>query len=170
MDQFPPRKGQTTRNEKQVYSLGVWRRYSSEPFITQQTQNKYSRQWISDNQQVIDIINSLFKENFPELYHRCNSQSIPERLLGAFTTAYINCDFAVSSHRDKFDLKDGYCFVTTFGNYTGGALNLETINETIELNPGDVIAFKSQDITHSVAHYIGERYSFVLFNDRLSIN
>jgi len=73
----------------------------------------------------------------------------------------INC--AQAQHKDELDYRAGFCWVTTFGTYTGGSLYFSELNIEFNIQPGDLIAFKSYLLRHGVQPYNGQRHSLVLF-------
>ena len=48
-----------------------------------------------------------------------------------------------------------------FGNFTGGELCFPTIGLKVKMEPGDLVAFDSFNMPHSVAEHEDERYSLV---------
>lgn len=158
--------------EGRCYHFGVWRKYTDNPKCTIDTVAKNGNllehfdEWWQTNKVVFDRVNQIFKEHFPLLFAWYDSLSklLPHKLFGAFATCVLNVDFAVWSHKDPHDCKNGYCFVLEFGDFTGGDLVLEDLKINIECSPGDLVVFPSHLLYHKVENYEGWRSSLVFLS------
>jgi hypothetical protein len=84
---------------------------------------------------------------------------------GVWSTCALNINFACARHHDSKDFRGGFCWVIPFGTFTsGGELVFEDMKLLFDMAPGNVVAFRSFDIYHSVKEYSGGvRNSLVLF-------
>jgi predicted 2-oxoglutarate/Fe(II)-dependent dioxygenase YbiX len=70
------------------------------------------------------------------------------------------------THIDECDYRSGFCWVVAFGSFIGGNLKLDDLCIEFTMGVGLLIAFKSNEIWHSVRPVTsGYRYSIVLFTD-----
>lgn len=81
-----------------------------------------------------------------------------------FTKLVVNLGAQTEGHTDPKD--DGLCVVIPFGNWEGGELCLYHPGVALELEPGDVVAFPSDRISHFNLEMSGLRGSLVLATDR----
>lgn len=81
-----------------------------------------------------------------------------------FLGCVINFNVATRAHRDPKDKK--YCLVLPIGEYTGGELCLVEPGLVLDVNQGDIVVFRSSEITHFNLHFSGLRASMVLQTDR----
>ena len=81
-----------------------------------------------------------------------------------FSSLVLNINVMTSGHRDGQDLKA--CLVMAIGDHEGGELCLMEPGLVIPLRSGDLIIFRSCDVTHFNLHYKGFRASMVLHSDR----
>lgn len=86
---------------------------------------------------------------------------------GAFSSVALNVNYPVAPHYDENDYSPLMCWVIPFGDFTGGELVLhEGIDQQFVVEPGDLIAFRSDLLQHSVCPFNGTRNSVVLFTCR----
>jgi hypothetical protein len=87
--------------------------------------------------------------------------------LGVWTTCSINFNWGeIHPHKDQGDYKHGFCFAIPYGEFTGGALYFPDLKITINMKPGMVVAFKSEELLHEVLKYEGQWYSVILFTSQ----
>jgi hypothetical protein len=87
-----------------------------------------------------------------------------ESVARPFTAIVINVNACSKGHRDRQDLD--FCLVIPIGTFTGGALVLMETGLVLYLRQGDIVIFRSGDITHLNLHYQGKRSSIVLHSDK----
>lgn len=76
----------------------------------------------------------------------------------------ININCLTCCHRDKCDCSS--CIVIPFGvDIEGGELVLEETGQIFRMQAGDILIFKSMDLTHFNLHYSGIRGSIVIHTD-----
>lgn len=76
----------------------------------------------------------------------------------------INLNVTTSFHRDPQD--QDICMVLVISDCQGGELCLYEPGLVVELRCGDMIIFKSVNISHFNLHFKGKRASFVFHSDR----
>ncbi|KAL6074266.1 hypothetical protein QOT17_004295 [Balamuthia mandrillaris] len=148
-----------------TYRFGWALQYSGTPRPIRGTEAAAAQNWLQENRPVFRVVHELLKEHFPELCSilEGNSAFIADNPISPFATVVVNVDFAVEPHRNKNDYKEGLAVVIPLGDFTGGQLFFPEINVTVNTQPGDVVAFRSARLTHSVLPYVGTRHSVILF-------
>ena len=131
--------------------------------------------WIADQ---VSIVLSNFgffphlplqvKIRLPEHYQSLvrvfeNVPSHQDLLSYPFTNLIVNLGVQTDAHVDPQD--DDLCLVIPFGNWMGGELCFYELGIALELCPGDVVMFPSNQITHFNLCMEGYRGSFVLCSD-----
>ena len=156
-----------TRSVK-TYHLGFWRAYASHIDWTQDSRSEKAQQWLRDNASLFQLMNTICKEKFPELFlsYECLSKKLPEQPMGVFPTVAVNKG-PCSPHKDEKDYRDGLCFVLPFGDFTGAELAIKEMKIEIQLRPGDLVAFKSHLLTHWNKPMQGTRYSLFFAHDNM---
>jgi len=81
-----------------------------------------------------------------------------------FTNFILNLGAETDGHIDPMD--DGLCAVIPFGNWKGGELCLSQLGLVLQLQPGDVVLFPSNQIAHFNLRMSGQRGSIVLSTDK----
>jgi len=81
-----------------------------------------------------------------------------------FTKLVINVGAQTEGHTDPKD--DGLCVVIPFGDWEGGELCLYHPGVVLGLEPGDVVAFPSDRISHFNLEMSGLHGSLVLATDK----
>ena len=81
-----------------------------------------------------------------------------------FAKLVVNLGAQTEGHTDPKD--NGLCVVIPFGKWEGGELCLYQPGVVLELEPGDVVAFPSDRITHFNLEMSGLRGSLVMATDR----
>ena len=81
-----------------------------------------------------------------------------------FTNFILNLGVETAGHIDSMD--DGLCAVIPFGNWLGGELCLSQLGLVLQLQPGDVVLFPSDQIAHFNLQMSGLRGSIVLSTDK----
>jgi len=76
----------------------------------------------------------------------------------------VNIGAQLEPHTDPKD--EGLCVVIPFGSWKGGELCLYDVGIVLELEPGDVVLFPSDRITHFNLEVEGLRGSLVMASDR----
>lgn len=76
----------------------------------------------------------------------------------------ININACCKAHRDRQDLQ--FCLIIPVGTFAGGDLVLMETGLVLGLSQGDIVIFRSCDITHLNLHYQGKRASIVLHSDK----
>lgn len=66
-------------------------------------------------------------------------------------------------HRDKSDSLHGWAVQTVIGTFSGGHLVVPELEIKIQIEPGDILFFKSALLIHFVEEYVGKRSSMVFF-------
>lgn len=162
---LPPEEKYTCRaSPERTHHVGCWRKYQEAVNLTTTTRETAAVTWIQENRDLFTTLASHFKAAFPTLYESYISVGDLPIRLGAWSTCAINFNYGcIKSHKDKHDYRKGLCWVVTCGNYKGGQLHFKDLNLTIEIQPGDIIAFRSYELEHEVLEYTGDRYSIVMF-------
>ena len=151
-----------------VYHLGCWRKYTELPFVTVNTRNRHSQDWILKNRDIFLKLNDLFYQEFPVLLETYwTVENLPARMFGTWASVAINChldeDVGIGLHSDEHDFADGFCWTIPFGNFSEGDLNFPDLNTTVAYKTGDVAVFQSRQ-QHEVKKFRGKRFSLVLFS------
>lgn len=81
-----------------------------------------------------------------------------------FSGLVLNIGVSTQGHRDSKDKR--ICVVMPFGDWKGGELCLFEAGIVLKLHPGDVVIFRSCDITHFNLTFEGLRASLVLHTDK----
>jgi hypothetical protein len=81
-----------------------------------------------------------------------------------FSGFVLNVNVSTIIHRDYGD--EDICLVLVLSNCLGGELCLMEPGVVLKLNTGDVVLFKSAEISHFNLHYTGKRASIVFHTDR----
>ena len=81
-----------------------------------------------------------------------------------FTGFVLNVNVSTRIHRDWGD--EDVCLVLVLSDCSGGELCLKEPGVVLKLNTGDIVIFKSGEISHFNLHYIGKRASLVFHTDR----
>jgi len=82
-----------------------------------------------------------------------------------FGSVVINFNAATRRHQDCRDYEKICLVLVIKRNCTGGDLVLEDLGVVLDLENGDVVIFRSADITHFNMDFKGERASLVLHSD-----
>lgn len=85
--------------------------------------------------------------------------------LEPFTGYVANLNVCTNGHTDPEDAED-ICVLLMASECSGGELVLYELGLVIELRGGDVVEFRSKNLTHFNLHYQGRRLTFVLHSDR----
>src|ERR1700753_2811849 len=72
-----------------------------------------------------------------------------------FSGYVVNVNVATGTHRDPLD--DEICGVFIIGKHKGGELVLYEPGIILELKNGNMVVFRSTDVTHFNLHYTGTR-------------
>lgn len=83
-----------------------------------------------------------------------------------FSGFVLNVNVSTRIHRDWGD--EDICLVLVLSDCSGGELCLKELGVVLKLNTGDVIIFKSAEISHFNLHYSGKRASLVFHTDRMA--
>ena len=128
-----------------------WRKYQAFPHLTSLMKFSSVQDWATKNKPFWDRIEEIFKLNFPTLYTLYNSvANIPMRA-GGFATVAVNFDVGpLKAHRDEGDYQNGICLVAVGGDFTGGEISFPELKMKFDVQPGDVIAFRSYLLLHEV--------------------
>ena len=81
-----------------------------------------------------------------------------------FTGFVLNINVSTRIHRDWGD--EDICLVLVLSDCSGGELCLKEPGVVLKMNTGDIIIFKSAEISHFNLHYAGKRASLVFHTDR----
>ena len=81
-----------------------------------------------------------------------------------FAGIVLDINIITKAHRDGMD--DVICLVIPVGHWTGGELCLHEPGICLELSQGDIVIFRSREITHFNLRYDGYRASIVLHSDK----
>jgi hypothetical protein len=81
-----------------------------------------------------------------------------------FSGFVLNVNVSTRIHRDWGD--EDICLVLVLSDCVGGELCLLEPGVVLKLNTGDIIIFKSADISHFNLHYTGKRASLVFHTDK----
>lgn len=81
-----------------------------------------------------------------------------------FSGFVLNVNVSTRIHRDWGD--EDVCLVLVLSDCSGGELCLKEPGVVLKLNTGDIIIFKSAEISHFNLHYAGKRASLVFHTDR----
>jgi predicted 2-oxoglutarate/Fe(II)-dependent dioxygenase YbiX len=107
---------------------------------------------------------------WPDEYSRLEKEGFADSLPGNMISPVhphagfaINLNVATICHRDEKD--DGSCTLVPFGEFDGGEIVLEEVGLIIKLRPGDILYFRSTDLTHYNLDYKGRRGSLVIHTD-----
>lgn len=83
-----------------------------------------------------------------------------------FGGVVLNFNVVTSCHEDPQD--EGVCLLLILSEGKGGALGLVQPGIRVDLENGDLFAFRSADITHFNLDYQGKRVSMVFHSDRFA--
>jgi hypothetical protein len=87
------------------------------------------------------------------------------RLGNIWTTVAANEAGGVWMHRDDGSEGDApMSAVVTSGNFVGGALVLWELGIRLLMGNGDAVFYSAREVTHSVEHFEGQRYSLALYS------
>ncbi|KIJ12218.1 hypothetical protein PAXINDRAFT_83281 [Paxillus involutus ATCC 200175] len=81
-----------------------------------------------------------------------------------FTSLVININVSTRGHRDVGDRE--FCLVIPIGTFTGGSMVMVETGLVVDLHQGDMVVFRSCDVTHLNLHYKGQRASLVMHTDK----
>jgi predicted 2-oxoglutarate/Fe(II)-dependent dioxygenase YbiX len=81
-----------------------------------------------------------------------------------FSGFVLNMNVCTRIHRDWGD--EDICLVLVLSDCSGGELCLKEPGVVLKLATGDVVLFKSSEISHFNLHYNGKRASLVFHTDR----
>jgi len=81
-----------------------------------------------------------------------------------FLSIAININVATKAHRDSMD--KSICLVLTLSKAQGGGIALHEPGIVVDMENGDIVIFRSSEITHFNLHYTGLRASIVLHSDK----
>lgn len=81
-----------------------------------------------------------------------------------FSGLVINFNNATLGHRDHMD--DRICLVLALPECEGGELVLYEAGIVLKLRLGDMVIFRSADVTHFNLHFVGRRASLVFNSDK----
>jgi hypothetical protein len=81
-----------------------------------------------------------------------------------FSGFVLNVNVSTRIHRDWGD--EDICLVLVLSDCVGGELCLMEPGVVLNLKTGDVVIFKSSEISHFNLHYSGKRASMVFHTDR----
>ncbi|VDC06318.1 unnamed protein product [Peniophora sp. CBMAI 1063] len=84
-----------------------------------------------------------------------------------FASLALNVNGFTRMHRDKGDFM---CLVVPLGDSEGGDLCFKEYGIVLPLKAGDLVFFRSSDITHFNLHYCGKRASLVLHTDHAIVS
>ena len=90
-----------------------------------------------------------------------NCDTSPVHLVSGFV---LNVNVSTHIHRDWGD--EDICLVLVLSDCVGGELCLLEPGVVLKLNTGDIVIFKSADISHFNLHYTGKRASLVFHTDK----
>ena len=90
-----------------------------------------------------------------------NCDVSPVHLFSGFV---VNINVSTRIHRDWGD--EDICLVLVLSDCVGGELCLMEPGVVLKLNTGDVVIFKSSEISHFNLHYFGKRASLVFHTDK----
>lgn len=150
------------RGKHEVVDLGQWNvqgKYSWKQ--TDASTTDEGRELISALEPLTSAVSSIIRQHLPhvaELYEKLDQKF---RMFDLFSYVNLNWTSPPSSHTDDRDFYGGFCAVTTFGQFTGGALNFPHLKLNFNILPGDVILFRSWLLEHGVLPWNGNRKSIV---------
>ena len=107
----------------------------------------------------------LFAEELPDEYAKQVAEIAPAgrmRITPAFSTANCNRDWQTAYHKDKNDLRDGYCGMFALGKYEGGDLVMPRYRLRFNMKRGDLIIMRPHEV-HGNLSFTGERLTCVMF-------
>ncbi|RDX40619.1 hypothetical protein OH76DRAFT_1365962 [Lentinus brumalis] len=120
-------------------------------------------------QELFEWIEKKLRSFFPGLFQKISilastlpgNQDVPAYPFSGFV---LNINVATRVHRDGKDLLA--CLVLPIGNFTGGDLVLYEPGLVLPLRLGDLVFFRSPEISHFNLHFCGVRASLVCHTDR----
>lgn len=83
-----------------------------------------------------------------------------------FSGFVLNVNVSTRIHRDWGD--EDICLVLVLSDCLGGELCLMEPGVVLKLNTGDIVIFKSAEISHFNLHYTGKRASMVFHTDKMA--
>lgn len=81
-----------------------------------------------------------------------------------FSGFVLNINVCTRIHRDWGD--EEICLVLVLSDCSGGELCLQELGVILNLVTGDIVIFKSAEISHFNLHFLGRRASLVFHTDR----
>ncbi|EIN04393.1 hypothetical protein PUNSTDRAFT_138796 [Punctularia strigosozonata HHB-11173 SS5] len=129
----------------------------------------------NETEQLLDDLEPLILEVLRVLEHHLPKECVVQATFakklplhdvtpaGPFTGLVVNIAVATLGHRDKKDFE--ICVVIPLGKWTGGQLVLHELGLVFDLQAGDILWFRSTEITHFNLHFKGCRASIVLTHD-----
>lgn len=122
------------------------------------------------------IVGNLFQAWQPELYQvyaeaaRLNFpkdlppgvDALPFDVFAMLVHNWFEENSGSDWHIDLNDFRNGYCAVVCYGKFSGGEVIFPELGIALKLEPGDVLFFKSSQLTHGNAPVVGLRRSVVL--------
>lgn len=150
------------------HHIGFWRRYFHELFLSRDTRagaiqfTKHPE--VQEFFRVIDRLFMLIDRDLCQLYRAVTPPE--QRICGSsFLMAVVNHG-GTGPHADWMDFKEGCCCVAPFGlDWSGGELAFRHLGLAFDLQPGDVIFFRSARLIHENLPHSGDRRSIVLTSD-----
>lgn len=121
--------------------------------------------WKTTNENIWDKASYLARANFPHMYERYKAVNVSLKF-GIWTSAALNVNFAVNTHKDSGDDEDGICAVIVFGEFEGGEICFPDQLICIPVVGGYIVIFHSCKYRHYVANFVGCRYSIVLYTQK----
>ena len=135
------------RNIEQVFHVGSWTEQGHKDIsLTAATRDQPAlRHWMATNRRMFAIAADRLREHLPMAYQlmmQVVGRIPPHMRLDVFCTAGLN-NGSSTLHLDQHDLPQGRCCVLPFGQYQGGGLYMPQIGLAINLQPGDMVFFRS---------------------------
>ncbi len=157
-----------------VEHFGAFTGSNNEPYTTTNTASDHHPEHrkcvcelISGLQPLSNMVNTYFRETYPNLYAKMVKLDLGPNVpksFGAFPTIAVNFNVISQFHRDSKDHRNTLCVVCPLGLFEGGQLVFPELKLIIYAKQGHVIAFRSNILVHgNLSVVAGIRHSIVFF-------
>jgi hypothetical protein len=153
-----PKMQKTDRGFMAAKHLAFWRKSALRTYISRDFRNKHAQKFVRHTRVIWKIIGSLFEAWKPDLYKvykEAAQMNFPKDLPPGIEALPFDV-WAMLVHNC------GYCALICYGDFIGGELIFPELGIALKLQPGDVIFFKSAQLTHCNGPVTGLRRSVVL--------
>jgi len=118
--------------------------------------------FIQDIDEIGKLVNFIFSKVCLEVALQVHSVPEEYKLWNHITLLFWNLTDISLSHVDSRDMQ--WCIVVSFGNFTGGEVDLQYLNCKLIAQRRDIYLLKSPKIYHNISTSFGNRQSLVFTN------